>query len=158
MLRNSEAPISQTIGHTKVIWQLRRNALSVFNPELVTCSVLLKFLLLLQGLAIEVSSYLSGLSFVETFLIYDVWNGLVYDDLTFCSKRVCIDCLLIQSWRMKCFVYNVLSAWKIAQKRSLCQCLTQWYTERAQIYFSPIEYSSDNITFSEMTACVWLHL
>lgn len=30
----------------------------------------------------EVLFHLSGLSFVESTLIYDIWNGLVYDALT----------------------------------------------------------------------------
>lgn len=30
----------------------------------------------------EASFHLSGLSFVEAVLIYDIGNGLVYDDLT----------------------------------------------------------------------------
>lgn len=82
MPRNLEAPIFQTVDRSKVIWQPRSDTLSVFNPCLVTCSGLLKFVLLLQKDSMKALSHLSGLGFVDTVLIYDIGNGLVYDGLT----------------------------------------------------------------------------
>lgn len=65
-----------------MIWQHHGDVLSVLNPLLVICHGLLEILLLLLQGAIEASSHLSGLGFVKSILIYDIGNGLVYDDLT----------------------------------------------------------------------------
>lgn len=87
MARNSEAPVIQTIGHAKVIWQLLGDAVSVFNPLAVYLQWSTDFFspppCYYKEKPMKPQLICQDLDFFSwTLMIYDIGNGLLDGDLT----------------------------------------------------------------------------